>query len=674
MSKYSGRMDRPMQLKSQPRSWFQTCRRRSQAVLAIVMINLGLVGCLDSPLPTDEASLSATFRLDGNVTENNEGVEVILPGTAYRGYSDSEGRITFDHLPPRTYELLARKDGFNEFRERKITLESGDHIDLGVVHLAAIPRDGTLEGEVALQNLPEATLTVRLLGSSLAPIQSATNGYFRLTGIPAGKYRVSITHEGQAAGQPIPVTIEAGKTARLTRLSLSPGFSNLSPIPAEEIIDVTEEVPIDSLPTPVPTVPPAPQPEPTIDPNAPGIVKGYAFYPDRQDHSGILVRVVDPPLQAITDAAGLYLLSSVPPGMRTLRAEAEGYAPFEMVDLSVSPGELTQAPRIQLPVSGAAQDSSEVSRIYGQVLLADKGEQPGIPVALEGTNFTAITGRDGTFVFNSVPSGGYVVIASLEGYETFTEEVEVPESGEDVPVPVITLKPIAIYMAVLETNPRQNARKVPVTDRVHVEIRLSERFIPSALKGAVTVFPQVAARIESPEADLITVDLLRTEQPSVQFETSYTVTVGTSLVSTEGHRLERPFVLLFKTGGPRILGSRPAPGSRGIILAPDEPIWLDLNQPIDLRSLAEKIRISPNSGEIPVIRQERTLFGQRVEIQLQVPPKRKVRITIPSSIRTNEGQKYENTPYRIDFETGAFDELPNRTDEYLNEINDMLDY
>ncbi|KXK28213.1 MAG: hypothetical protein UZ16_OP3001003460 [Candidatus Hinthialibacteria bacterium OLB16] len=346
-----------------------------------------------------------------------------------------------------------------------------------------------------------------------------------------------------------------------------------------------------ALPTPSPTALPAPptvQPEPTVDPNAPGIVKGYAFYPDRQDHSGILVRIVDPPLQATTDAAGLYLISSVPPGLRTLRAEAEGYEPLELVDLTVPAGQLTQAPRIQLPVPGASQASGAVSRVYGQVILADKGEQPGIPVSLEGTNFTAISGRDGTFVFNSVPSGIYVAIASLEGYEPATYEIEVPDDGEDVPIPVITLQPVAIYMTVLETNPRQNARKVPVTDRVHVEIRLSERFIPSALKGAVTVFPQVAARIETPDSDLITVDLLRTERPEVQFETSYTITVGTSLVSTEGHRLERPYVLLFKTGGPRILGSRPEAGSKGVILAPDEPIWLDLNQPINLRSLQEK--------------------------------------------------------------------------------------
>ncbi|KXK28212.1 MAG: hypothetical protein UZ16_OP3001003459 [Candidatus Hinthialibacteria bacterium OLB16] len=75
-----------------------------------------------------------------------------------------------------------------------------------------------------------------------------------------------------------------------------------------------------------------------------------------------------------------------------------------------------------------------------------------------------------------------------------------------------------------------------------------------------------------------------------------------------------------------------------------------------------------------MLRQERTAFGQKVEIQIQVSPKRKFRITIPSSIRTLDGQKYENTPYRIEFQTGDYDELPDRNDEYLNEINDMLDY
>lgn len=669
-----GGIDRPMQWKSKIRLWHRACMVRSLAALTVLGASLCIEGCMDSPLPTDEASLSATFHLDGST--NNEGVEVVLPGTAYRGYSDSDGHIIFDNLPARTYELLARKEGYQDFRERKITLEPGDHIDLGIVHLAAIPRDGTLEGEVAVEDLAAASVTISLFGTSISSIVSATDGFFRLADIPAGLHQVLFGYPDEPPRLQIPVTIEAGKTVRLPRLL--PGLRQASthphPLPTDVIDDVTDEP---ALPTPSPTALPAPptvQPEPTVDPNAPGIVKGYAFYPDRQDHSGILVRIVDPPLQATTDAAGLYLISSVPPGLRTLRAEAEGYEPLELVDLTVPAGQLTQAPRIQLPVPGASQASGAVSRVYGQVILADKGEQPGIPVSLEGTNFTAISGRDGTFVFNSVPSGIYVAIASLEGYEPATYEIEVPDDGEDVPIPVITLQPVAIYMTVLETNPRQNARKVPVTDRVHVEIRLSERFIPSALKGAVTVFPQVAARIETPDSDLITVDLLRTERPEVQFETSYTITVGTSLVSTEGHRLERPYVLLFKTGGPRILGSRPEAGSKGVILAPDEPIWLDLNQPINLRSLQEKIRITPNSGEVPVLRQERTAFGQKVEIQIQVSPKRKFRITIPSSIRTLDGQKYENTPYRIEFQTGDYDELPDRNDEYLNEINDMLDY
>ncbi|MCC6733957.1 MAG: hypothetical protein IT394_12080, partial [Candidatus Omnitrophica bacterium] len=65
-----------MQWKSKIRLWHRACMVRSLAALAVLGASLCIEGCMDSPLPTDEASLSATFHLDGST--NNEGVEVVL--------------------------------------------------------------------------------------------------------------------------------------------------------------------------------------------------------------------------------------------------------------------------------------------------------------------------------------------------------------------------------------------------------------------------------------------------------------------------------------------------------------------------------------------------------------------------------------------------------------------
>jgi len=634
-----------------------------RGLILLVGVMVCLSGCLNSPLPPEETSLSATLHLEK--TDNHEGVEVILPGTSYRGFSDRDGKVIFDHLPPRTYEFLARKEGFLEYRERKIVLEAGDHIDLGTIQLTALPTEGRIEGRVSVEGIPDATSEVSLLGSNLAPIVSATDGAFSFEKVLPGKYKLAVSYPHHTAGPPLSVSIEAGDTINVGQILL------------RKVPDPTP------TPTPNPVVPSAtttlivvaaqPTPRPSISPDTPAIVRGFAFFPDRQDHSGILVRIVDPPRQSETDSSGAFLISDVPPGVRTLRAEAEGYLPSELTDLEVKPGELTTVPKIQLQMDPFAGSESSVARIYGQVVLQDKGPQPGTLVVLEGTGLSTVTGRDGTFLFNDVPAGIYSVLATRDQYEDMNTEVEVPETGGDVPVPVFKMQPVAVYLQVVESVPMPRARKVPVTDRVQVRIRFNERFLPNTANRAVTVFPQVAYRVDTPEADLITVDLLRTERPPVEFDSNYTVTIGTELQSVEGHRLEEPYVLGFTTGGPRILSSDPASGARDVLLFPGEPILIEFNQAVDLRQLAQRLKVTPRSGEVPMMTQQRVPHGQRVEIQLPVNPNRRYKLTIPSSVRTeSDNRRYENTPYTITFRTGDYESLPDAAAEDFNNIEDLL--
>lgn len=631
----------------------------------LVGLSLCLQGCLNSPLPPEEASLSATVHLQGS--DNFEGVEVILPGTSYRGFSDRDGKVIFDHLPPRSYELLARKEGFLEYRERKISLEKGDHIDLGVIQLTAIPTSGRIEGRVSVEGIPGATAEIRLLGSSIAPIVSATDGFFGFPKVPPGHYRVSIDYPHFTAGDPLSVTIEAGNIANLGLVVLKKApDATPTPTPAAGTPSATATLVV-TEPQPQPT------PKDVVAPDSPAIIRGFAFYPDRQDHSGIVVRVVDPPREAVTDASGAFLISDVPPGARTLRAEAEGFAPEEITDLQIIPGELTTAPKIQLSVDTSAEEESATAMVYGQIYLKDKGPQPGTMVVLEGTGLSTVTGGDGTFLFNDVGPGEYTLLATRDQYETVEVDVEVTETGEDVPVPVIQMEPEEVYLQVVQADPAPDSRKVAVTDRVEIRIRFNERFIPNMVNTAVSVSPRVACKIESPEADLIAVDLLRAEKPPVEFDFKYTVTVSTSLQSVEGHHLEEPYVLRFTTGGPRILSSIPTSGAKDVLLFPGQSIFVDFNQSVDIRQLAERIKISPRVGEVPVLTQRHLPFGQRVEIQLPVNPNRRYKITIPSNVRTeSDDRRYENTPYTISFRTGDYDNLPDAAAEDFNNIEDLI--
>jgi hypothetical protein len=618
---------------------------------------------LNSPLPPEEASLSATFHLD--TTGNHEGVEVILPGTSYRGFSDRDGKVIFDHLPARSYELLARKEGYQEYRERKVALEGGDHIDLGIIQLTALPTDGQIEGKVSVEGIPGATTEIHLQGSNLAPIGSATDGTFTFAKVPPGHYRVSASYPGFSAGAPLSVTIEAGNTINL-------GLITLKQIPVPTPTLVSNPIAPSATATLV-VVSPQPVPSPRMAPDTPAIVRGFVFYPDRQDHSGIIIRIVDPPRESLTDASGAFLISDVPPGVRSLRAEAEGFLPSELTDLEVRPGELTTAPKIQLQPDPFAGSESTVARMYGQVVLQDKGAQPGTLVVIEGTGLSTVTGSDGTFLFNQIPAGVYSILATRDEYEAMNSEVEVPDAGGDVPVPVFHMQPVAVYLQVVESNPAPRDRKVPVTDHVEIRIRFNERFLPNTVNQAISISPQVAHKVEVSEADLIAIDLLRTERPPVEFESEYTITVGTGLQSAEGHHLEEPYVLRFTTGGPRILSSIPASGAKDVLLFPGQPIVFEFNQAVDLRQLADRLKVSPRSGEVPSLTQQRVPFGQRVEVQLSVNPNRRYRLTIPTSVRTqSDNRRYENTPYTIMFRTGEYENLPDAAAEDFNNIENLL--
>ena len=713
---------------------------KTSTVLASLLCFSGFLfsGCLDAPLPMEDAQLSAVFIIPEK--ETYEGVEVILPGTTYRGFTDREGKVVFDRLPPRSYEILARAEGFEDYRDTSIVLEPGDHVYLGQIELTPLPTHGTIVGRVVVEGLEGAPVEVRLDRSNTV-IESATDGRFEFRKVPPGSHDVAFYHPGYAADAPVSVTVEAGTTILLGTITLKnlenqrgpegtvtglvlfedgtpaagveivlPGtliygeteidgtfrFDNVESgthtilfekegfrshrISAFEVTPATvnvvpqfslQEAPLGSSSAAVQVVKSGAD-EP-VDPNAPGIVTGWAFYPDREDHSGIKVRILDPPQEVTTDAGGAFLLPDLPPGLYTVRAEAEGYLADELIGVEVRPGDVSRLPRMQLAIGPPSVDpDAQASRIVGQVLLEDQGAQPGTSLNLEGTAFVAITDRNGWFVFDQVPPGDYVLLANRDDYESFAQAIEVP-GGEGVSIPTITLKPVAVFLEILDTSPGEEDRGVEVSDRVTVEIRFNERLLARTIEREIRVEPRVETRVQVPEVDLVRIELLRDGNPRVEFETTYMVTVGAGIESVDGHHLETPYYLRFKTGGPRILGTIPADDSDRVILTETQPIVFMVNEPIDLRELKQKISIKPRTGQIPSISSQRAPYGARIDIQMQLMPNREYTVSIPRTVHTVSRKRYENTPYRLRFRSGSLDDLPNAADRVRQIFDNSLD-
>jgi hypothetical protein len=693
-----------------------------------------LMGCLNAPLPPDEGSLSATFILSDS--ENSEGIEVILPGTSYRGFTDREGRIVFDRLPPRSYEILAKHKDYLEYREANLEVRPGDSVFLGKIFLEPIPKDGTIVGIVEVEGVPDATPEIRLLGSNLS-VRSASDGNFQFAEVPPGEYEIAVYYPGFAAETPTSVSVEAGATISLGRLELSslqgeerasgavtgrvvlveedsyegveiflPGstaytaskangsfwlgqiesgthtllFEKPGYIPARVPIQVTDENTITELPEiilekiPAGKAPPVTGPASSsapapVSPDTPGILSGFAFFPDRQDHSGIVVRIPETPLETVTGADGAYVLPEVPPGDAVLRFEAEGYQAMEFADLVIEPGDVTRVPRVELyPAVEEAPPPPVPSRVYGQILLEDSGPQAGIQAALEGTSYLAVTDSKGSFLIPNVPPGSYSIVVNHNGYLPFSEPVEVGP-GVDVPVPVITLQRDREYLQVIEANPGDGARRVEVTDRVTLRFRFNDRLLQRTVAKQVFLEPPAQVQVTLPEIDLLQVELLRRAQPGVEFETDYVLTLGTGIESPEGNTLEEPYVVRFQTGGPRVLSSYPADGARDVLILPDSPMRVYFNDAVDVQSLRDRITISPGV-ERPVIIANRDPIGSVVQIQFNPRESRTYRLTIPSAVRTMDGKKFENTPYTIRFKTGSYDDLPDANEASILELDD----
>lgn len=84
------------------------------------------------------------------------------------------------------------------------------------------------------------------------------------------------------------------------------------------------------------------------------------------------------------------------------------------------------------PVIAQEQGEAELS---GEVVDASSQEAiSGAQVVLQGVDKEATTGEDGAFTFEMVSPGTYTISVTADGYEDWSQEVEVKEDGDSVTV------------------------------------------------------------------------------------------------------------------------------------------------------------------------------------------------------------------------------------------------
>lgn len=141
---------------------------------------------------------------------------------------------------------------------------------------------------------------------------------------------------------------------------------------------------------------------------AEGFAVGRATRSGADRHEGIVVSAQATAAAAVTDTAGDYRLG-LPPGRHVLRFDAEGYGQIEQTvdlvadaDTPVGPVELTAEPgRISGSVTVPPDLPRDATLAGVEVILEREGAEPRIESA-----------ADGTFAFETVPTGAYTVRAT----------------------------------------------------------------------------------------------------------------------------------------------------------------------------------------------------------------------------------------------------------------------
>ncbi|MDX2176061.1 MAG: carboxypeptidase regulatory-like domain-containing protein [Candidatus Sumerlaeia bacterium] len=232
------------------------------------------------------------------------GVVVSVSGTEVRTVTDAAGGFFLARLEPGTAQLLFERTGY---RPANLVQEvvAGKELSPAPVTLSPELAGGatrTILGRVQLQ-LADGTLgadyaSVRIAveGTSYATTPDS-NGFFQLSGLPAGSYRVAASAPGY--------------------LLESPAFANVNDLPSVEVaLALLEEVGDVGLETA------------TIEGRV--LIEG-----EGRALSGVSVLLSGTSIVAFTDPRGEYRLERVPPGEYDLVATLNGFLPDRIEGIGI---------------------------------------------------------------------------------------------------------------------------------------------------------------------------------------------------------------------------------------------------------------------------------------------------------------------------------------------------
>ena len=370
--------------------------------------------------------------------------------------TDDNGHFEFADVPPGSYKLSVRADGYRTER-LVIHVPPGEQV---TVEIEMVPKQssefGELEGHVwrAEENDPAGVSKIFPDHPGLVPVPNARViavpfcgphllDFLNLDEINPGEFPcVPLTTRTNSdgfyrfhevpAGPLVVVVLAGGYEPAVDEITIEPGDLGvldfwLVPHEVPHEVGLSGQV---TEHTEFPTFAPVP---------IPGALVRIEFVdPMPLDQTVGTQNVVLPPVYTTrTDDRGIYSFSDLIPGRYRMLVEADGFLPAEGIEIRIPMNHPVRHDVVLFPLP----DGNEPATLRG-VVQEDTGfldiwiPIPGAVVSLHVSNDTAkpfrrtTTGPGGEFVFENLPPDRYAVHVEAEGYQPEDARVTL-EPGED---------------------------------------------------------------------------------------------------------------------------------------------------------------------------------------------------------------------------------------------------
>ena len=305
---------------------------------------------------------------------------------------EADGSYEIKDLPAGTgYSLVYIDDNGQGKKIEDINLAPGETKNQNIQQIDLKPTgSATLKLQSLRAGTPIHQASARLHQLN-EDFETDENGILKIEGLPEGTYSISIQAQGYVSRY-VSFTIQSAQTTDL------------------ETIELNDQQ---------------------------GSLAGSLTLNGVSDYSNVIVyaRAIDNSVYTtLTNASGNYRFPALPVGEGySLIATINGYQSAKLDGINIQTQRTTTANSLNL-----SQIVRQVGRLEGYARFAGRTDMQhaGIIVSIEGTDYEAITARDGSYIINNLEPGTYTVNFTDSNHETQTQQVTVVATAATRPQPI----------------------------------------------------------------------------------------------------------------------------------------------------------------------------------------------------------------------------------------------